>query len=103
MYAIIPKTEEKLIKSDQFVLSFEILVNRSCNDCEIKTEQDITKGKGVKKVGKSDDYQLKVDYRFTLPDFMIVKSFSLFIIRRKSIFTPVIKIRAFVLTNIKDK
>jgi len=79
------------------------MVNRSCNDSEIETEQDITKGKGVKKVGKSGDYQLKVDYRFTLPDFMVVKSFSLFIKRRKSIFTPVIKIRAFALANITDE
>ena len=84
MYAIIPKTEEKLIKSDQFVLSFEILVNRSCNDCEIKTEQDITKGKGVKKVGKSGDYQLKVDYRFTLPDLWLSKVFLYLLVEEKT-------------------
>ena len=69
----------------------------------METEQDITKGKGVKKVRKSGDYQLKFDYRFTLPDFMIVKSFSLFIRRRKSIFMPVIKIRAFASANTINK
>ena len=49
MYAIIQKTEEKLIKSDKFVLSFKKRFNRSCNDTEMETEQDITKGKGLKK------------------------------------------------------
>ena len=49
MYAINQETEEKLIKLVQFVLSFEIFYHRSCNDSEIETEQDITKGKGLKK------------------------------------------------------
>jgi len=69
----------------------------------METEQDITKGKGVKKVRKSGDYPAKRDYEYTLPDFMVVKSFVSYIIENKSIFTPVIKIRAFASANITNK